>query len=193
MDAHIDEKHKALWNGDDSDDNTSVLDKLIKQQKSENERRLLLIIDDMAAEKYLNEGRKGTFADFVNNARWYNTSIIGIGQSITSWSPAFRDNAEGIMFFNTLNLKEIDYMCTERNPYHDKDMMRHAIKMAQGGSPHDFLFQSATSQGVYNYKNFDGHIPALREVKSSTRHYFSAAAPTTPRQDYRSRLEWQQQ
>ena len=163
LEPYLDEVHTKLW-AEDEEDQTNIIDKILQQQATDEhkDRRVLLVIDDFAAERSLNEGRKGTFAELVNNARWRNISVIGIGQAITSWSASFRENAEAIIFFPTLNIHEVQYMLEERNPYHDKKKMLAAIQAAQHGSPHNFLFQTSTELGTRHFRNFDYE---LRETK----------------------------
>jgi len=124
--------------------------------------RTLLIVDDCSAEKSTNRGRKGSYSKLANNARWLNLSIITITQNLSSISPSFRDNAEGLMLFHTLNQKEKEYIIQERNPFDNaKDM--YAIMDSARQEPHDFLFQVMTTEGVFHYRNFDINLTIEKE------------------------------
>lgn len=83
----------------------AVFDQIIQEQKKNPERRLLVIMDDVAAEAATNTGRKGGLPMLANNARWCNVTLIAMTQNLSSYTPSLRDNAEAIMFFQCMNKK----------------------------------------------------------------------------------------
>lgn len=130
--------------------------KISKRNKA-NKRRTLIIIDDCSNQQELHEhGRKGIFDELCNNGRHYNISIIVVTQNIKSISPSLRENAEGLMIFQSLNKPEIDTFLNERNTENgDVKAMRKVYFDAIRG-PHDFLFQiNDSEQGMLNYRNYD--------------------------------------
>lgn len=132
----------------------SLFQKIIKKQSKPDPDRTLLIIDDCAAERETNMGRKGGLAHIANNSRWWNLSVIVISQSFASVTPALRDNAEAVMLFATLNVKEKNYMIEERNPFGEREAMKETYDQCFF-NPHDFLFQVITTDGTFIFQNFE--------------------------------------
>jgi hypothetical protein len=130
-----------------------TFDKIVREQEKDPERRLLVLLDDVAGEHAVNTGRKGGLPKLANNARWLNITLVAVVQNLTSVTPALRDNAEGIMFFQTLNVKETALMTEERNPFPTRQQMAETIWKATR-EPHGFLSQLVTNDGVRHFTNF---------------------------------------
>jgi hypothetical protein len=126
-----------------------------KSEKKLSPVRTLLIVDDCSADGSTNKGRKGAFSRLANNARWLNLSMIVISQNMSSISPAFRDNAEGLMLFHTMNKKERQYILDERNPFPKNSSAMESILDSAITEPFDFYFQVNSVQGVFHFKRFD--------------------------------------
>lgn len=126
----------------------------LQTRLKDEQKKTLLLIDDFAAASWLNRGRKGSFADMGNNARWLNLSLIVITQNITSISPSFRNNAEGFIMFQTMIDKEKDILLAERNALEDKSLLEDMFNTATR-EDHSFFFQYVARDKVYHLKNFD--------------------------------------
>ena len=124
-----------FWEDNELDDDdrhtvykTGMIDELqeaIRAARTEGEEgdRVLLILDDLAAENVVHEGsgRQGEFADVANNARHIPLSVWVFTQNLTSVSPSFRDNADALVLFRTFNLDEIKILQNQLNPILDKE------------------------------------------------------------------------
>lgn len=136
-----------------------VFERITRRQRvrqDEEPEKTLLLIDDSSAEHSTNQGRKGGLAMLGNTARWMNLSVIIMTQNLTSISPSFRENAEGIIMFQTLKKNEFKYLSDERNPYMgaDDETMKRVYRMATM-QPYQFYFQINTASGVRNYQGFE--------------------------------------
>lgn len=125
-----------------------------KQSNGEESARSLLIMDDCAGLSEMNTGRLGSLPALANKSRWMNLSIIIVTQNMTSITPAFRENAEAYILFQTMNRNERKQFLQERNPYVG-DQMEAMLEVAHA-EPHGFLFQVISDgKGVLNYNGFD--------------------------------------
>ena len=88
----------------------------IYQQLKRNPAPTLLFVDDAAAEAATNKGNKGAFSRLCLAAPHLNLTIIGCFQRLTAASPAFRDNAEGLISFTPTKLMDVDTIVKEFNP-----------------------------------------------------------------------------
>lgn len=120
---------------------------------AENGEKTLIIIDDCSGEQATNTGRKGGLPRMANNARWLKLSLVVITQNLSSITPSLRENAEALVMFNTLNVKEREYLYKERNPFGTVSELE-AIYLAATRAPHDFYCQVITNQGVLHFHNF---------------------------------------
>jgi hypothetical protein len=76
----------------------------------------LIFLDDAAAEASTNKGSKGAFARLALSCNHNNISMVGIFQRLTQASPAFRDNAEGIISFIPSKTLDVEIIQDEFNP-----------------------------------------------------------------------------
>lgn len=115
----------------------------------------LLVIDDCAGQSWTNTGRKGGLPTLANNARWCNLSIIVITQSLASVTPAFRESAEAVMMFRSINAKEIDYLVEERNTQRGNRKRMRAVYNCALQEPFDFYFQVTNETGMWDFRNWN--------------------------------------
>lgn len=116
---------------------TEVDDKVfefIYMQLKKNPAPTLLFVDDAAAEAATNRGNKGSFSRLCLAAPHLNLTIIGCFQRLTAASPAFRDNAEGLISFAPTKLLDVDTIVKEFNPCpakkNNKDIASQALQHA---------------------------------------------------------------
>lgn len=152
-----------------TDDNFDWIFRFAQSRK--NKERLLLVVDDCSADRSTNEGRKGSLARLANNARWLagGMDMIIITQNQSSITPSFRDNAEALMMFESLNVKERKYLKDERNPFAESKTMTDVLHAANQG-PHDFYTQIITPEGVRHFRNWDQEITPIRSERAEAQN-----------------------
>lgn len=117
----------------------------IYQQLSRNPAPTLLFVDDAAAEAATNKGNKGSFSRLCLAAPHLNLTIVGCFQRLTSASPAFRDNAEGLISFVPTKLLDVDTIVKEFNPCpatkNSKDIVSKALQYAWNESMYALIWR----------------------------------------------------
>lgn len=118
--------------------------KAAKLRKEELEPSLL-IIDDVSAERSLNERGKGDLSWLVFNSVWINMSIVCIVHKFSSVTAAMRENPEHVMVFTLLNTTEIDAFAEQINVLGDKNAMKDLYKQVVtdrtlSGDRHAFMY-----------------------------------------------------
>lgn len=117
----------------------------IYQQLSRNPAPTLLFVDDAAAEAATNKGNKGSFSRLCLAAPHLNLTIVGCFQRLTSASPAFRDNAEGLITFVPTKLLDVDTIVKEFNPCpatkNSKDIVSKALQYAWDESMYALIWR----------------------------------------------------
>jgi hypothetical protein len=122
----------------------------------------LLVIDDVSAEKSLNQGTKGGLNWLIYNAVWINLSIIVIAHKLSSVSSGLKENLEHVLFFTTTRPKEVKAIAEEFNITGDVKSMRllyeHAVSSPmRSGDPHSFLYVDMGSPPRY-FRKFEALI-----------------------------------
>lgn len=106
----------------------------IYQQLKRNPAPTLLFVDDAAAEAATNKGNKGSFSRLCLASPHLNLTIVGCFQRFTACSPAFRDNAEGLIAFAPTKTLDVDTIVKEFNPCparkNNKDIVSKALQYA---------------------------------------------------------------
>jgi hypothetical protein len=127
-----------------------------------NKQPSLLMLDDVSAERELNEGSKGDFNFLVYNAVWLNLSIICMAHSLSTVSVGMRQNCEHLIMFLTTRPKEIEKLSEEFNVTGDKKTMIQMYKMAvieplKQGDSHSFLYIYLGSPPAF-FKKFETQL-----------------------------------
>ena len=122
----------------------------------------LLLVDDAAAEAATNKGNKGAFSRLCLAAPHLNLSIVGVFQRLTSASPAFRDNCEGIISFVPTKILDVDVIFKEFNPapasMKSKNIVFNALSSAWQFSRFCFIWREKFTGHVFYFAGFDTRI-----------------------------------
>lgn len=121
-------------------------------------QKTLLVLDDLSAEKSLNEGTKGDLSWMVYNSVWLNLSLLVITHRFTAVTPALRENLEHLIVFTLINTKELDRLAEEFNVTGDKSFMKElyttaVVSKELQGETHSFLYVKLSSPPAF-YRTF---------------------------------------
>lgn len=122
------------------------------------ECKRLLILDDVSYEKTLNEGNKGSFNSFAYNAVHWNLSILCIVHKTTNIGAGMKENCDGLILFNTVNLDEVDKIQQCYGIVKTKKQMSSLFDqfiwdpIRKGADAHPFLFVDLKHGGIVYYK-----------------------------------------
>lgn len=138
--------------------NDPVFDFIFKQ--CDNDRiPTFLFVDDSAAESSTNKGNKGSFARLCLASPHLNLSIFGCFQRLTSCSPAFRDNCEGLISFIPSKMLDVNTIIQEFNPCpsnkNTKDIVRAALTTCWEKARFCFIWREAFTGKIYYYCGFN--------------------------------------
>jgi energy-coupling factor transporter ATP-binding protein EcfA2 len=139
---HVHEKDRHVTNAS-NELFQSILDSVRQEwNDSKRQKRTLLFLDDIAGDSCTNQGRKGAFANLINESNHIGLSIIGIFQQAAACSNVFRDNAEDIIIFPPARKEDMKKVSEEFIPYqYDEEKKERAIEIATYiWSEGDFLF-----------------------------------------------------
>lgn len=118
------------------------------------ETKRLLILDDVSYEKNLNQGNKGTFNSFAYNAVHWNLSLVVIVHKTSNIGAGMKENCDGLILFNTINLKEVDNIYENYGIVRTRKQMYSLFeqfiwnKIQQGEDLHPFLFVDLKHGGL---------------------------------------------
>lgn len=122
----------------------------------------LIYVDDAAAEHSTNRGSKGSFARLAIACNHLNTSMVGVFQRLTTASPAFRDNVEGIISFIPSKILDVDTIIKEFNPCPTSSkgniLVKKALKAAWERSRFCFIYRQAFTGSIYYFSGFKFQI-----------------------------------
>jgi hypothetical protein len=121
----------------------------------------LLLVDDAAAESATNKGNKGAFSRLCLAAPHLNLSIVGCFQRFTAASPAFRDNAEGLIAFQPSRVGDVKTIVDEYNPCPARKGNRDLINsvLEQAWRDHMFAFIHRVKRGpILIYAGLDHQV-----------------------------------
>ncbi len=163
------------------------------------DERVAIFIDDQAGSHSVHLGRKGVFATIANNAVWQNSSVIVLTQNLTSISPSFRDNVEGLIAFQTIKLAEFKLLKSEYNMWKtepdrfnviyekatDPDGSNESVAVDGSRRSHNFLFILLATTPPKYFKRFDTELRFETE-DAATPSSFPIACPA-PRNPHDNR------
>jgi hypothetical protein len=122
----------------------------------------LILIDDSAADQATNVGNKGSFSRLCISCNHHDTSMVGIFQRLSSASPSFRDNAEGLISFIPTKILDIDIIYKEFNPsptsVKSLDVVKRALSEAWGSARFAFIWREAFTGRIYYFSGFSQRI-----------------------------------
>jgi hypothetical protein len=122
----------------------------------------LIFVDDAAAESATNRGSKGSFARLSLACNHLDISMVGIFQRLTQASPAFRDNAEGVISFIPSKTHDVDTIQDEFNPcvasLHSKERVYKALDLAWNNARFCFIHREKFTGKVLYYAGFHNAI-----------------------------------
>ncbi len=122
----------------------------------------LLFVDDAAAEAAVNKGNKGSFSRLCLAAPHLQLSIVGCFQRLTSASPAFRDNAEGLISFVPSKLLDVSTLYEEFNPCparaKSKELVREALDYGWKNARFCFIWREAFTGKISYYAGLDSEV-----------------------------------
>jgi hypothetical protein len=101
-------------------------------------KRSFVLVDDLAGESLIHNNRKGSFSNFSVACTHWKTSMFVITQSPMAVDPAFRENCEGIIVFQSEGIYNVEWL---RKSYQSLAMreidMKAIIEMAWRGGRSD--------------------------------------------------------
>lgn len=118
------------------------------------EIKRLLILDDVSYDKTLNQGNKGAFNSFAYNAVHWNLSILCIIHKTTNIGAGLKENCDGLVLFNTVNLEEVDKLYESYGIVKSKKQMRALFEqfiwdpIQKSEDAHPFLFVDLKHGGI---------------------------------------------
>lgn len=122
----------------------------------------LVFLDDSAAEAATNKGSKGAFARLSIACNHLNISMVGIFQRLTQASPAFRDNAEGIISFIPSKMLDVDTIVDEFNPCpahpESRLIVKKSLELAWNHARFCFIHREAFTGKVIFHSGFKNRI-----------------------------------
>lgn len=110
------------------------------------ETKRLLVLDDVSYEKAINQGNKGNFNAFAYNARHWNLSIVAIVHKTSNIGAGMRENCEGLILFNTVNMNEVGVLYDNYGITKTKKQLIELFhqfiwnRIQKGEDAHPFLF-----------------------------------------------------
>lgn len=122
------------------------------------ELKRLLILDDVSYERTLNQGNKGAFNSFAYNAVHWNLSILCIIHKTSNIGAGMKENCDGLILFNTVNLTEVDKIHDCYGVVKTKKQMNSLFEqfiwdpIQKGEDAHPFLFVDLKHGGLVYYK-----------------------------------------
>ncbi len=129
--------------------------------KSNGKTRTLLFMDDIAGDFCTNQGRKGDFANLLNESNHIGLSVIGIFQQASGCSSVLRDNTENIIIFPPSREDDIKVVYREFIPYqYSKEKRQEAIDAATevwDDGEFVFIHRPPRSHGMM-FRGFDEKI-----------------------------------
>ncbi len=118
----------------------------------------LLFVDDAAAEAATNKGNKGSFSRLCLAAPHLQLSIVGCFQRLSSASPAFRDNTEGVISFIPSKMMDVTTLVEEFNPcpanLNSKKKVKMALETCWGNARFCFIWREAFTGKILYYSGF---------------------------------------
>ena len=122
----------------------------------------LLFVDDAAAEAATNKGNKGAFSRLCLAAPHLQLSIVGCFQRLTSASPAFRDNTEGVISFIPSKIQDVQTLYEEFNPCparaKSKDIVKEALDYSWKNARFCFIWREAFTGKINYYCGLDSEV-----------------------------------
>jgi hypothetical protein len=122
----------------------------------------LIYVDDAAAEHSTNRGSKGSFARLAIACNHLDSSMVGVFQRLTTASPAFRDNVEGIISFIPSKIIDVDTIIKEFNPCPTSNkgwkLVRKALNAAWRKSRFCFIYRQAFTGSIFYFSGFNFKI-----------------------------------
>lgn len=141
--------------------NDSVFD-LIFKQCDRDRIPTFLFVDDSAAESSTNKGNKGSFARLCLASPHLNLTIFGCFQRLTSCSPAFRDNCEGLISFIPSKLLDVNTIIEEFNPCPSrkdtKDVVKQALTECWSQARFCFIWREAFTGKIHYFCGFNAQV-----------------------------------
>jgi hypothetical protein len=122
----------------------------------------LIFVDDAAAESATNRGNKGSFSRLCLASPHLDTSIFGVFQRLSSASPAFRDNTEGLISFIPTKILDVDTIYKEFNPnpaaIKSINIVKKALQHAWFHARFCFIWREAFTGRIMYYSGFKERI-----------------------------------
>lgn len=136
----------------------------------------LLFVDDAAAESATNKGNKGAFSRLCLAAPHLHLYIVGCFQRLTSASPAYRDNTEGLISFVPSKMQDVETIIQEFNPSpahpQSKLIVKEALTQAWDCARFAFIWREAFTGKIYYYAGFISRVKfhLKKEQNTTTQH-----------------------
>lgn len=110
------------------------------------ETKRLLILDDVSYEQAINQGNKGNFNAFAYNTRHWNLSIVAVVHKTSNIGAGMKENCEGLILFNTVNMNEVENIYKNYGVVKTKKQLANLFdqfiwdKIQKGEDKYPFLF-----------------------------------------------------
>jgi hypothetical protein len=134
----------------------------------------LILIDDSAADRATNIGNKGAFSRLCISCNHHNTSMVGIFQRLSSASPSFRDNCEGLISFIPTKILDIDIIYKEFNPSptHIKslEVVKKILNVCWSHARFCFIWREAFTGKIHYYAGFKARVILNTHQEDDTIH-----------------------